>query len=88
MMNSDLISQQEFGNNQKLVGALAYIYSGDENQDGLVDSTDLNDCDNESTAFTAGYVVTDMNGDGLVDSSDLNIIDNNNAAFVATVLPY
>ncbi|MBK7213556.1 MAG: hypothetical protein IPH88_09745 [Bacteroidales bacterium] len=79
---------QAFGDNQKLVGALAYIYSGDENQDGLVDSSDLNDCDNESTAFTAGYVVTDVNGDGLVDSSDLNIIDNNNAAFVASVLPF
>jgi hypothetical protein len=72
----------------KVVGGYAHVYAGDENVDGLVDSTDLNDCDNDSAAFAAGYLGTDVNGDGLVDSSDLNLIDNNNAAFVASVLPF
>jgi hypothetical protein len=79
---------QAFGGNMKNMGAVAVIFGGDENQDGLVDSTDLNDCDNDSAAFAGGYLATDVNGDGLVDSSDLNLIDNNNAAFVAAVLPF
>jgi hypothetical protein len=79
---------QAFGSNMKVDGGYAYFFSGDENQDGIVDSTDLNDCDNDSAIFAAGYLATDVNGDGLVDSSDLNLIDNNNAAFVAAVLPF
>jgi hypothetical protein len=81
-------ASQAFGDNMKVVGGYAHVYAGDENVDGLVDSTDLNDCDNDSAAFAAGYLGTDVNGDGLVDSSDLNLIDNNNAAFVASVLPF
>lgn len=79
---------QAFGSNESTVGGYSYIYAGDENQDGLVDSSDLNDCDNDSALFAAGYLVTDVNGDGLVDSSDMNIIDNNNAGFIAVILPF
>jgi hypothetical protein len=81
-------SGQAFGSNMKDVSGYSYMFSGDENQDGLVDSSDLIDCDNDSASFAAGYLVTDTNGDGLVDSSDMNIIDNNNAAFIGALLPF
>lgn len=63
------------------------IYSGDVNQDGIVDSGDMIDVDNDATAFMTGYTATDVNGDGLVDSGDMIILDNNAAAFVSKVTP-
>jgi hypothetical protein len=46
------------------------------NQDGLVDSSDMITVDNESAAFTTGYLPEDINGDGLIDSSDMIYLDN------------
>lgn len=81
---------QAFGANQKdlnLSGVFGF-FGGDENQDGLLDSSDMIDADNDAAAFAVGYLATDINGDGLIDSSDMIYIDNNVAAFVAAVLPY
>jgi len=63
------------------------IFGGDVSQDGLVDSSDLIQTDNDVTAFVTGYVSTDVNGDGLIDSSDMILIDNNSSAFVSSILP-
>lgn len=53
------------------------IYSGDVNQDGIVDAGDLSMVDNDVFNSVSGYVVTDVNGDNFVDASDLSIDDNN-----------
>ena len=79
---------QAFGSNMKDVSGVAVFFGGDENQDGIVESTDMIDCDNDAAAFAGGYILTDINGDGVVDSSDMIIIDNNNTAFVGAVLPF
>jgi hypothetical protein len=63
------------------------IYAGDDNQDGLVDSSDMILVDNDATNFAVGYISTDINGDGLIDSSDMVILDNNATAFVSKVTP-
>jgi len=63
------------------------IYSGDVDQDGLIDSSDLISADNDVSTFTTGYIATDINGDGLVDSSDMIVIDNNSGTFVGTMHP-
>lgn len=76
-----------FGNNLAQSGSYFLIHGGDENQDGLVDSSDLNAADNNAAAFATGYIASDVNGDGLVDSSDLNLIDNNASAFVSKITP-
>ncbi|MEO8211132.1 MAG: dockerin type I domain-containing protein, partial [bacterium] len=63
------------------------IYTGDVNQDGSVDLTDLGMIDNDAGNFTSGYVVTDLTGDGFVDASDLAIVDNNAFNYVSVVKP-
>lgn len=78
---------QAFGNNLKPVDGKYLIYSGDINQDGLVDSSDMLTLDNDATAFTAGYISSDLNGDGISDSGDMILLDNNGAAFIAKVTP-
>lgn len=84
---SDAVSKA-FGNNLKQSPDGTFLlYGGDVNQDGLVDSGDLIDIDNDVTAFATGYLVTDVNGDGLVDSSDMLVVDNNGSAFISAVTP-
>jgi hypothetical protein len=79
---------QAYGDNQKDAGGGYFaIWGGDVNQDGIVDSGDMNPVDNLSTAITFGYVAEDVNGDGIVDSSDMNIIDNNSTAIIMAQLP-
>ncbi|MBK7215157.1 MAG: hypothetical protein IPH88_18075 [Bacteroidales bacterium] len=79
---------QAFGSNMKDMAGVSVLFCGDENQDGAIDSTDMNACDNDGSAFLAGYNATDINGDGVVDSSDMIIIDNNNSQFVGVSLPF
>jgi len=76
-----------YGNNMVLVDGLASIYSGDVNQDGLVDIGDIVLCYNASSAFLTGYEDTDLNGDGLIDISDIVTCYNNNAGFVQVMRP-
>jgi hypothetical protein len=79
---------QAFGANQKDVGSGKFVFwSGDANQDGIVDSGDMNLIDNASTAITIGYYPEDLNGDGIVDSGDMNIADNNSTAIIMALLP-
>jgi hypothetical protein len=63
------------------------IYGGDVNQDGIVDTGDMNEVDNGSTSILFGYNAADANGDGIVDTSDMNIVDNNSTAIVIIILP-
>jgi hypothetical protein len=82
------ISQnQAYGNNLVLKGTRYCIYSGDVNQDEVVDGTDLSLIDNDAANFMKGYIATDVNGDDLADGSDLAITDNNAFNFVQVVRP-
>ena len=63
------------------------IYTGDVNQDGIVDSGDMVPVDNDATAFAMGYLSSDINGDGLIDSGDMILLDNNNIYFVIKIVP-
>ena len=71
------------------VGGTVYaIYSGDVNQDGAIDASDLGEVDNDNAIFAFGYNATDVNGDGATDASDLAIIDNNSQLFLFFARPY
>ncbi|MCB0728536.1 MAG: proprotein convertase P-domain-containing protein [Ignavibacteriae bacterium] len=86
---SDL-SSKAFGNNMKQVDTSPVrfaVYSGDENQNGIVDLTDVVNVTNAANAFINGYVSSDMNGDNLSDLADVVITSNNAGAFVAKVIP-
>lgn len=85
--NFSSAASQAYGNNLKQISGKFVIFSGDVNQDGLLDSSDMVPLDNDATAFLNGYLQSDLNGDGLIDASDMVILDNNNAAFVARIIP-
>ncbi len=63
------------------------FFSGDVNQDGTVDASDLSAIDNDATYFASGYVSTDLTGDDFVDATDFAVADNNAAKFVGSVHP-
>ena len=67
---------------------VAAIFAGDENQDTIIDATDINDIYNLVILFPSGYIDEDVNGDGIVDGTDLNITNNNNEAFVRSWAPW
>jgi hypothetical protein len=81
---------QAYGDNMIQVDASPVrfgIYSGDVNQDGTVDATDVSMIDNDAFYFISGYVVTDLTGDNFVDGTDFAIADNNAASFVSVIRP-
>ena len=81
---------QAFGNNIIQVDASPLrfaIYSGDANQDGTVDVTDVVNVYNDALNFVSGYVTTDITGDNFVDVADLVITYNNSINFVSVVRP-
>lgn len=88
--NFSTANTQAYGNNMKSVDAspLRYaIYSGDINQDGFVNLTDVVAAYNGSSNFTTGYVPADVNGDNIVDLTDVVITYNNSSNFVSLVRP-
>ncbi|MDZ4713302.1 MAG: dockerin type I repeat-containing protein [bacterium] len=88
--NLSTASSQAFGSNMAQVDAspVRYaIFSGDVNQDGTIDVSDIVYVYNEATNFVSGYVVSDVTGDNFVDASDLVITYNNAVNFVAVISP-
>ncbi|MFZ1853078.1 MAG: SBBP repeat-containing protein, partial [Nitrosomonas sp.] len=79
-----------YGNNMKLSDASPVrfaFYSGDVNQDGTIDASDLSETDNASFNSLSGYVRTDVTGDDFVDAADVSIVDNNAFNSVSVVRP-
>lgn len=63
------------------------IFSGDVNQDRIIDTQDIGLIDSDALNFAFGYFVTDVNGDGIVDTNDISIADRNQLNFVTAILP-
>lgn len=78
---------QAYGNNLVQKGTAYCIYSGNVNQDDIIDGIDLVAIDNDAFAFASGNLVTDLNGDEAVDGSDLAICDGNASNFIGVVRP-
>ncbi len=76
-----------FGGNQIQEGSRYCLYSGDVNQDGTVDGTDIGMIDNDAYNFATGYLVTDLTGDETSDASDIATADNNAINFVSVIRP-
>ena len=76
-----------YGNNLKLINGNYCIYTGDPDQNGLVDLTDVISVYNDATVFSSGFVVTDLNGDGITDLSDIILAYNNSSDFVHKITP-
>lgn len=80
-------ASQAYGNNLKFMSGKFLIYTGDVNQDGIVDSGDMTPVDNDATLFVTGYISSDVNGDGVVDTGDMTMIDNNGSLFISVASP-
>ncbi|MCY7363259.1 MAG: hypothetical protein LH629_14515 [Ignavibacteria bacterium] len=72
-------ANQSYGNNMKLVNPFPYyaMFSGDINQDDIIDGGDISLCANASAIALSVYVAPDVNGDFYVDASDQSIVENN-----------
>lgn len=85
--NSDT---QAYGENLKSVDTSPIrfaMYSGDVDQDGAVDITDLGLIENDAASFRTGYINTDLNGDSIADITDQSIADNNAFLFIVKITP-
>lgn len=80
-------ANQAYGSNMKSMNGVYVIYGGDVNQDGVVESSDVLDVENDANNFAAGYLLTDANGDGQIESSDVLLIENNSNLFVEKRVP-
>jgi PKD repeat protein len=82
-----LSAAKAYGNNQQLIGGVATLFSGDVNQDGLIEATDYATEENDIVQFLFGYKSTDLTGDQLVEASDYSLIENNLLLFLFTARP-
>lgn len=90
LMNYDFTTNQSqaFGNNMVMIkDSLWSIYSGDVNQDGIIDGGDVSTIDNAAFNMLSGYNNTDLSGDNYVDATDTAIADNNSYNCVTVIKP-
>lgn len=80
-------SDKAYGGNLKLIGGKWCVYSGDINNDGFIEISDLNSVFIDNVIGLIGYISTDLNGDGVVDAADLNIVFTNNVLGIQTRRP-
>ncbi|MEO8665220.1 MAG: hypothetical protein ABI462_06970, partial [Ignavibacteria bacterium] len=83
-------SSSAFGNNLAQIDTAPLkfgLYSGDINQDGTINLTDIISCYNGAINFITGYKVTDVNGDNNTNLSDILIVYNNSVKFVTRIIP-
>lgn len=82
-------SNMVFGQNVRSIDIGKYgMYSGDVNQDGIVNNDDVVLLDNANNQMLSGYLNEDLNGDGIVSNDDVVIIDNNNSNFISVQYPW
>ncbi|MBK8552539.1 MAG: FG-GAP repeat protein [Ignavibacteria bacterium] len=88
--NFTTTNTQAYGNNMINVDvspARFADYSGDVNQDGAIDLTDVLAVYNSANSFVNGYVTTDLTGNEIVDLTDVLMAYNNSVGFVRMIRP-
>jgi hypothetical protein len=81
-------STQAFGSNQREVeSGIFALYSGDVNQDQVIDAFDYLLLDPDVINGASGYLQTDLTGDGYVDAFDYIILDANLVNGAGAVTP-
>jgi len=76
-----------YGNNLKLKGTSYCMFSGDVDNSGTVDLTDVIQIYNDANNFVTGYAVTDLTGNNITDLQDIVIAYNNSSGFVSVIRP-
>lgn len=80
-------ASQAYGNNLVFKDGLYCIYSGNINQDDIIDADDMLLIDNDLLSFAPGNSITNLNGDGIVDIDDLAICDKNARELISVQRP-
>jgi len=80
-------ASQAYGNNLTSKGEKYCLYSGDQNQDGIIELEDILNIFNDMNNFVSGYAASDVTGDSEVDLSDLLVSYNNTGKFVMKIIP-
>lgn len=80
-------ASQAYGSNMVNKGNKYCMYSGNVNQDGIIDASDMSLVENAKSIGLSGYVSTDINGDYFVDASDLSVVDNNKDFGITVIRP-
>jgi hypothetical protein len=75
------------GNMADLLNGHWGLYTGDMNEDGVIDGLDYNEWEIDNMSFAGGYLRTDLNGDGVVDGLDFLLWEINNNLFIGSVIP-
>ncbi|MBS1551212.1 MAG: hypothetical protein JST15_03970 [Bacteroidetes bacterium] len=89
LMNYDFTSSssQAYGNNLILKGMKYCTYSGDTDQDGTIDASDISIIDNDVIRALSGYLISDLNGDFITDADDMSIAENNSLNNIIKIIP-
>jgi hypothetical protein len=82
-----LDSCMAYGCNMLMTNGKAYIYSGDVDQDNIVDGYDLLVLFNAVSTFRTGYIPEDLNNDNVVNLDDLLYSFNNSSKFILLRAP-
>lgn len=78
LYNFNTSASQAYGNNMADMGDGNFaLWSGDVDQDGVIDQNDLGLLETATQNFTSGYYSTDITGDHVVESVDFSLIENN-----------
>lgn len=77
-------ASQTLGNNTKRKGTKYCMFSGNINEDFIIDAGDISAVENDVSIGAEGFLRTDLNGDYFVDSDDLSIIENNIGVLVVS----
>jgi len=73
----DLTIRQNVCCNFDTTHGVAKAFSGDVNQDGILDGADFLIIDADFQNQNTGYLISDLTGDGIVDSVDINMFNKN-----------
>jgi len=83
-------TSQAYGNNMTAADnspVIFALYSGDVNQDEVIDGSDVLLIGNDAFNYMTGYIATDLNGDETADGTDQSIADNNAYNYVGVERP-
>jgi hypothetical protein len=64
-----------------------FMYSGDVNQDRIIDGSDATLIDNDVQLYRSGYINSDLSGNDYTDIQDLLILESNVTKFVTEIMP-
>jgi len=91
-------AEKAYGSNQvEVEPGIWAIYSGDiidaetgtpGIQDGVIESSDYSQMENDVYLVSGGYVPADITGDGVVESADYSIMENNVYLVISVARPF